>query len=147
MAHIERMWAWEQKIASVEGIEYCTALTWLNCGCNLLTSLDVSHNTALKTLDCIWNPQMTDLNVSGNTALKRLYCNNNQLTGLDVSRNTQLKELYGYNNQLTSLDVSNCKQLQVLYLNPMPSLKTLYMAKGQIIDNMSISKTTEIIYK
>ncbi len=168
MAHIERMWAWEQKIASMEGIEYCTALTWLNCGCNLLTSLDVSHNTALKTLDCFWNPQMTDLNVSGNTALetlrcygnqltsldvthntalKRLYCNNNQLTGLDVSRNTQLKELYGYNNRLTSLDVSNCKQLKILYLNPMPSLKTLYMAKGQIIDNMSISKTTEIIYK
>ena len=41
-------------IANLTGIEHFTALTELNCTRNLLTSIDVSKNTALKTLGVIW---------------------------------------------------------------------------------------------
>ena len=67
----------------------CTALTYLNCGSNQLTSLDVSANTALTTLWCYYN-QLESLDVSANTALMVLECDDNQLTSLDVSANTAL---------------------------------------------------------
>ena len=41
-----------KSISSLEGIEYFTALTSLYCTDNLLTSLDVSNNTALTYLGC-----------------------------------------------------------------------------------------------
>jgi Leucine-rich repeat (LRR) protein len=99
-----------RSISSLKGIEFFTALTYLDCGDNQLTSLDVSKNTALKFLYCYIN-QLTSLDVSKNTALKDLYCYTNQLTSLDVSKNTALTWLCCYNNQLTSLDVSNCTAL------------------------------------
>ena len=90
-----------------------TALKELYCRDNLFTSLDVSANTALEVLYCGDN-QLTSLDVSGCTALTRLDCYGNSLTSLDMSRNTALKELQCYNNQLTSLDVSGCTALVTL---------------------------------
>ncbi|MBQ3849912.1 MAG: leucine-rich repeat domain-containing protein, partial [Clostridia bacterium] len=84
----------------------CTALTYLDCRTNNLTSLDVSGCTALTYLECS-NNNLTGLDVSNNTALTSLSCYDNNLTGLDVSNNTALEHLScGYNN-LTGLDVSN----------------------------------------
>ena len=93
------------EINSLQGIEFFTALEWLDCRFNQLTSLDVSKNTALEWLDCRFN-QLTSLDVSGCTALTRLKCSDNQLTSLDVSKNTALTELWCFYNELTSLDVS-----------------------------------------
>ena len=98
------------------GIEAFPNLTYLNCGSNQLTSLDVSNNTALTDLSCYINP-LTSLDVSNNTALTYLSCGSNQLTTLDVSNNTALTELYCEYNQLTSLDVSNNTALTELYSN------------------------------
>ncbi len=50
------------------GIEDFTALTYLNCSNNQITSLDVSSNIALIDLYCQGN-QITSLDVSGATAL------------------------------------------------------------------------------
>ena len=103
-------------ITSLQGIEFFTALTSLNCNFNQLTSLDVSNNTALIELNCYGN-QLTSLDVSNNTALTELECGNNQLTILDVSNNTALTSLYCSINQLTSLDVSNNTALTSLDCN------------------------------
>ncbi len=103
-------------ISDLTGIEYFTALTYLNCQNNKLTSLDISKNTALTTLWCDTN-KLPSLDVSNNTALTRLYCYRNQLTSLDVSKNTALKELRCNNNQLPSLDVSKNTALTILYCN------------------------------
>lgn len=92
-------------IADLTGIEAFTALTFLYCGNNQLTSLDVSANTALFVLNCGSN-QLTNLDVSANTALTLLNCSDNQLTSLDVSANTALDNLSCGINQLTNLDVS-----------------------------------------
>ena len=80
-------------IRDLEGIQYFTALTHLECSSNQLTSLDVSKNTALTYLSC-WENQLTSLDVSKNTALTNLGCDGNQLTSLDVSKNTALTYLY-----------------------------------------------------
>ena len=115
-----------KRISSLEGIQYFTGLTYLYCGRNLLTSLDLSKNVDLTYLDCGRNPLtsldlsknvdltyldcydnlLTELDVSKNTALTKLRCSGNQLTSLDVSRNINLTELYCGFNLLTELDVS-----------------------------------------
>ena len=112
-----------QGISSLKGIEHFINLTWLSCYDNQLTSLDVSHNTALRQLDCYSN-QLTSLDVSQNTALTKLSCRSNQLTSLDVSQNTALKTLECSSNQLTSLDVSQNAELEELWSdsNPLTSL-------------------------
>ena len=95
----------DEKIQSLEGVQYFTNLTYLRCEYNRLTTLDVSRNTALTELHCHDN-QLTALDVSKNTALTYLGCTHNQLTALDVSQNTALTRLGCYSNQLTALDVS-----------------------------------------
>ena len=110
-------------ITSLGGIEHFVNLQHLSCmgsysngSQGQLTSLDVSHNTALIWLYCRGN-QLTNLDVSQNTALTRLWCYDNQLTSLDVSQNTALTNLNCGNNQLTSLDVSQNPALNYLYCN------------------------------
>ena len=103
-----------QGISSLQGVEYFTALTMLDCLNNQLTELDVSKNTALTWLDCGDN-QLTALDVSKNIALTSLYCWSNQLTALDVSNNTALTTLSCGDNQLTALYVSQNPALTYLY--------------------------------
>ena len=101
----------------------CTALTELRCFQNELTSLDVSGCTALTTLNC-WDNQLTSLNVSGCTALTTLNCGENKLTSLDVSGCTALTKLGCSDNKLTSLDASGCTALTEFYFsrNPLTSV-------------------------
>ena len=74
-----------KSIASLKGIEYFTALTWLNCDVNQLTALDVSKNTALTFLGCSSN-QLTSLDVSKNTALTELIITYNQIRGAGMAK-------------------------------------------------------------
>lgn len=101
-------------IRSLEGIQYFTELTNLDCQGNLLTELDLSACTKLMLLYCQDN-QLTELNVSGCSALLSLYCQNNQLVSLDIDICTSLSTLYCWNNSLTKLNVSNCTSLIILY--------------------------------
>lgn len=79
-----------------------------------ITNMDeISYFSALKYLDCSRN-QLTSLNVTGCTALEYLNCNNNQITSLNVTECTALKELYCYSNQLSTLDVKQCVALTYL---------------------------------
>jgi len=81
-------------------------VNYIDCHLNQLTTLDVSQNTALTFLFCSYN-LLIKLDVSNNTALTYLICNNNILTNLDLSANTALTQLECYSNQLISLDVRN----------------------------------------
>jgi hypothetical protein len=64
----DTMFCDEIGISNLTGIEAFTALIYLDCVLNQLTSLDVSQNTALTYLLCYDN-QLTSLDVSQNTAL------------------------------------------------------------------------------
>ena len=103
----------ERQIEKLTGIEYFTALTYLNCRGNQLTELDVRENKALTELDCMGN-QLTELDVRENKALTGLYCNMNQLTKLDVRENKVLRQLCCSVNQLTELNVSQNTELKNL---------------------------------
>ncbi len=119
-------------INTLKGIEYFTALTWLFCRYNPLTTLDVSENTALEKLYCSYN-QLTTLDVSKNTALEQLICYANVLTTLDVSKNTALESLDCGGNQLTTLDVSKNTALTLLYCNK-NQLTTLDVSKNTALE-------------
>ena len=129
-------------ISDLTGLETFTALTYLGCSYNNITSLDVSNNIALEYLFCGPN-QLTSLDVSNNTALTGFNCGNNQLTSLDVSNNIALTQLFCYNNQLTSLDVTqntaltdlNCgnNQLTSLDVSSNTALTELYCYNNQLI--------------
>ena len=121
----------QKSIQSLKGIEFLTALKYLHCEDNQLTSLDVSKNTVLKSLYCNSN-QLTALDISKNTALTGLTCNSNNLTSLDVSKNTALIELRCANNQLTSLDVSNNTTL------------TKLLCSNNQLTSLDISKNTAL---
>jgi len=95
-----------KNISDLTGIEDFAALDTLQCQLNLLSSLNMTQNTALTYFTC-FNNFLTNIDVSNNTALATLSCGNNQLTSLDVSNNTALATLDCANNLLTSLDVSN----------------------------------------
>jgi hypothetical protein len=112
-----------KSIKSLKGIEFFTALTYLSCYGNQLTSLDVSKNIALTELIC-GNNQLTSLDLSKNTALTKLDCYGNQLASLDLSNNIALTELICASNQLTSLDLSKNTGLTTLscYRNQFASL-------------------------
>ncbi|KQB38712.1 leucine-rich repeat domain-containing protein [Flavobacterium aquidurense] len=72
-------------IKDLSGIENFTALTFLDCSNNQLTTLDVSKNLALETLNA----------------------STNQITTLDLSKNSKLKIVYVTNNPLISLNLQN----------------------------------------
>ncbi len=142
----------QRGIASLNGIEYFTALTELSCPDNSLTALDVSKNTSLEQLSCD-NNQLTALDVSKNPSLERLSCDNNQLTSLDVSKNTALKLLSCSFNQLTSLNVSKntalewlfCdnNQLSALDVSKNTALKVLWCDNNQL-SALDVSKNTAL---
>ena len=93
-----------KEISDLTGIEDFTALTYLSCGYNQLTSLDVSSNTALISLYCEGN-SLTSLDLSNNTALEALYCTHNYLTSLDLSNNTALTYLVCYDNSFCCIQL------------------------------------------
>ncbi|MCL2023948.1 MAG: hypothetical protein FWG82_06235 [Oscillospiraceae bacterium] len=88
-------------ISDLSGIEYFTALEFLSCWSNKLTSLNLQGLTNLKLLNCIYN-QLTSLNVQGLTNLRILACDNNQLTSLDVQGLTKLERLLCSGNYFSS---------------------------------------------
>ena len=110
---VKEMACFAKQIANLKGVEFFTALTYLECGHNQLTSLDVSKNTELTELACYRN-SLTSLDLSKNTALTALFCQSNRLTSLDVSKNTALTYLICHGNQLTGL-----------YLRAVPALNWL----------------------
>jgi hypothetical protein len=141
LAAVKTMGCSAKSITTLWGIEYFTALTYLDCGSNRLSALDLSRNTALTWVSCSGN-HVTSLNLSNNTALTHLECADNQLTSLDVSNNTALKALWCKNNALTSLDVSkntaltqlDCfnNQLTSLDLSKNTALETLDCSYNQL---------------
>ena len=102
-----------KQISSLKGIEHFTALTFLSCISNSLTSLDLSGNTALRELNCSLN-SLGALDVSKNTELERLCCFSCGLTSLDVRSNDKLRELICYGNELGALDVRSNTALEKL---------------------------------
>jgi len=113
-----------KSISDLTGIEDFSALTYLECDHNQLTSLNVSQNTQLDRLHCYYN-QLSSLDISQNTALTWLSCYQNQLTSLDVTQNGDLMYLDCSSNNLSNLNVNqnaalfnlNCSGNEIINLD------------------------------
>lgn len=139
-------------IRSLEGIQYFTELTNLDCQGNLLAELDLSACTKLMFLYCQDN-QLTELNVSSCSALFSLDCYHNRLVSLQLSRCLTLTLLSCQNNQLTELDLSDhselmsltCDNNQLINLNleGCVTLASLYCNTNQL-KNLNLSDCTKL---
>lgn len=124
-----------RSITSLQGIEYLTELTELDCSSigNTFTTLDVSRNTKLTKLVCKENTSLTTLDVSGCTALTYLSCYKcSPLRTLDVSKCTAL----------TFLDIGGC------YVYPLDVSKntklTVFSCSGNGLVRLDVSKNTAL---
>jgi hypothetical protein len=125
-------------ISSLSGIEHFSNLTDLFCsgggsnwneqsmsliGNGLLTSLDVSKNKELLTLDCSGN-KLETINLSGCSSLQYLSCSVNHFSTLDISQNEALLTLDCSDNKLTAIYLNGCLLLQSLscHANQLTSL-------------------------
>ena len=97
----------------ITGVTADCLFTYLNLNNILLTTLDLSANTALQSLYCYYN-QLSTLDLNANKLLQTLNCYNNSLTTLDLSANTQLQSLSCFLNQLTALDLKANTALETL---------------------------------
>lgn len=113
------------KIKDLSGIELLAELTELDCTDTLITELDISKNTKLRTLIC-GRCGITGLDVTNNPLLETLECSNgyfgiseNEYASdpglIDLSKNKKLKRLVLQNALLTQVDVS--KNTGLVYLD------------------------------
>ena len=130
------------EIADLTGIAFFTALEDLECYENHLTTLDVSHNTALAIgLDCSDN-QLTSLNVSNNPNLTSINCQNNHLTSLDVSSCTALRHLNIYCNQIYGEAMDSL--IASLPTRPENSVGYFRVADLTSVDELNVITTTQV---
>jgi hypothetical protein len=102
------------QVTSLAGLEAFTNLEAFQIVHSQITTLDVSHNLMLKTLNCRSN-SLTSINVSENVLLEQLYVGNdwdvgpfNEITQLDLSHNPNLK-LVEASNLAAAMDWINLK--------------------------------------
>ncbi|MDR2205184.1 MAG: T9SS type A sorting domain-containing protein [Flavobacteriaceae bacterium] len=125
-----------KSISSLQGIEFFTNLSDLQCQFNQLSILNLSNNINLQILDCGYN-QLSTLDFSNNVNLQSLICRNNQLTSLNVSNNINLTtRIWCEFNQLSTLDVSNNINLKYLSCgnNQFPTLDISNNTNLEILD-------------
>ena len=125
----------KMNIQSMKGVEYFTDLEELRCKNNQISSINLSKNTLLNTLD-MTNNQLTTLDLSKNLVMENLYVEGNQLTALDVSNHSALRHLECANNQLTTLDLSNKPNLEDLTCDN-NKLTALDFSETPVIYNLS----------
>ena len=122
-------------IQSLKGIEFFTNLQTLKFQGEIMGRLDLSKNTALKTVRLEWaygltsidvskcpnldllqieHSSITQIDLSKNTNLQYLYLEYSMLTQLNVSKNTKLIELCCMGNRLTSLSLGSLTKLRWL---------------------------------
>ncbi len=107
-------------------------ITYLASASNELTTIDVSRNPYLTTLNVPLN-KLTSLDVSQNSALTHLDCSSNNIHTLDVSQNRALLSLWSFNNNLTELDLSNSADLLFLDFS------------GNQLSSIDVSRNRELV--
>ena len=142
----------DNKIESLEGIEFFSNLEVLNCWGQQVKNLDVSKNKELKDLACGAN-ELEELHLEENTKLRSLNCIQNQLTKLDVAVNVDLENIQCNENQLTELDVHNntkltglrCgeNQIETLDVSSAPNLKDLNCSNNKLTQ-LDLSENAEL---
>ncbi len=120
-------------IKDLTGIEYLTALEYLDCTGNQLTDLCLINLPELKELNCSGN-QLTELQLINLPSLQTLLCDYNALSALDVTNLSALSYFSCVGNQLTELHVSG-----------LPDLTHLYCQENQITE-LELTQLSQLQY-
>lgn len=156
-------------IFTMDGVQYFGNLSILDCCGSVwkgqLTSLALASNRSLKTLRCNYNRlssislpssltsfecrfnKFSSLNLSAAPHLRTIDCFGNSLETLDLSALSELESLVAGLNSFRTLDVSSNLRLTHLDLSDSPDLETLYVARGQRIDDLVVDNSVKIAYK
>ncbi|MCQ2119166.1 MAG: hypothetical protein MJY84_04510 [Bacteroidales bacterium] len=144
-----------------------TKLTELIIEHQSLTELDVSQNrlltyfgvysTPLRHIDISILKQVSllgfgyckleEIDISNSPELTEVHLDNNVLKSVTLGNNPKLYYLDVSNNQLETIDISGCKALNILDCLNNPDLKTIYMAKGQVIGDLRKDDGVRIVYR
>lgn len=148
-------------IASLEGLEAFIGLESFDISSSRLERIDVSKNVNLKRLSCNLNG-IKEL-ILGETRVETInlkdglyYTDANgeyikpvatKVSGLYLkSLDISMRSWYDTYDDLETLDVSGCPSLETLNcIRTGEKLKTLILAEGQEIDNLSKSEFTQIV--
>lgn len=107
-----------------------TNLITLVCKYNNLTSLDISNNFQLETIDlancfpgtCEQENTINSIDVSNNVNLKTFFSSHNYFIELNFSNNLQLESLgASYSNNITTLNIKNGNNLNLDIFNALES--------------------------
>ena len=118
-------------------VTHNTKLRELDCRNNLLTSLDLSNNDKLEYLNVNDN-NIPILSISGLASLKEIYCDNNPLTELDVAHNQELTRLGFSGTQISSIDVSHNSELVLIGCDNIPTLNHLDISNNAKLEYLLI---------
>ena len=110
-------------------------------GQSLLTTIDVSNNTALTFLDLSFCA-LTNIDITQNIALEELRVFDNNLSVLDVSQNTVLTFLEVGNNNISLLDLSTNISLDSFFTSGNPNLTTIDLSNNTNLFNLAIEDSS-----
>lgn len=143
-------------ITNLTGIEDFTSLTYLDCGSNKISNIDLTENTVLTTLFCPKN-DLESLNLYKNTFLTYLDCNTNRLKALNVYYLLALTYLNVSHNSIsndenlnvffnTALTNLNCSynKLTTLNINNNPALTTLN-CDNNLLRTINVTKSSALV--
>ena len=137
IAALQSINAPDRDIANLKGIELLTEVTTLKCYDNLLTTLDVSHNTKLTTLYC-YNNNLETMKIG--SGVKSLDCHGNKLSSINgLSSCSQLSFLNCANNSFITLTVSNFSKLTSLNCDNNAQLSTLQCQNNSSLSELELS--------
>ncbi|MGH1387849.1 MAG: hypothetical protein ACRBBL_24225, partial [Kordia sp.] len=140
-------------ISDVTGIEDFAALTRLSLKENDFTTIDLSQNTLLESIN-FEESDVISINISNNLLLRSIDCNQSDLANIDISNVPLLKYLDVSGTEVANLDTSNTPLLSnldvsgtlisVLDVSNNPLLTSIRI-NGTDIESLDLSVCTSLI--
>lgn len=131
---LQSLYAGDKDIfSSIKGIEKFINLTELNIGKHHISSVDLSQNTKLKTLNLRDNKLIGRLDISHLGELTNVELNGNKIEEVILPNTGKIVFLYLNDNNIRSIDVSQQK-----------ALRRFFMVRNKELSNIDISQNTNL---
>ena len=127
-----------RQIMSLNGIHFFQP-TCLLASYNKLTSIDLSNNRNIVTLD-LCNNQLNELDLKGLDQVQEIACHQNSLNQLNLPESNMLNYLDCGQNNLSTIDLSRCPNLQTLAVSENP-LTFLDLSNNSLLTRLELVST------
>lgn len=127
-------------IDDLTGIEAFVNLTGLVAWLNNVTSVDLSNNTKLQTLELNSNP-LESLDITQLPLLRTLILNDAPVGDLDLSNNTALEDIRLVNIGMTSITVDHLTNLRTLMIKENPAITSVDLTQNQNLRDFRFGST------